>query len=96
MISKDKISFELSSLNEETGLVLDQHVGFNNNDSSRYSEEVSDRIEEQLHLDEPESMSKTSLEDNLDSLSCEKDCDIFKQHLCSLSSRHKVSVACNG
>lgn len=97
MISKDKISFELSSLNEETGIVLNQHVSSNNNNSSRYYEEVSDRRkEEQLHLDESGSKSKTTLKDNLNSLSCVKDSDIFKQHLCSLSSTHKVSVACNG
>ncbi|KAI5429628.1 uncharacterized protein LOC127127506 isoform X3 [Lathyrus oleraceus] len=91
MISKDKISFELSSLNEETGIVLNQHVSSNNNNSSRYYEEVSDRRkEEKLHLDESGSKSKTTLEDNLNSLSCVKDRDIFKQHLCSLSSTHKM------
>ncbi|XP_058739718.1 uncharacterized protein LOC131611903 [Vicia villosa] len=90
MISKDKIFFELTSLNEKMDLVLDQHISSNDNDSSRYSEEVSDRKEGQLHLDESESMSKTTLEDNLNSLSCEKDSDIFKQHLSSLSSTHKM------
>ncbi|KAL5058108.1 hypothetical protein RYX36_029712 [Vicia faba] len=91
MISKDKISFELSSLNEETGLILDQHVRCNKNDSSRCSEEVSNRKEEQLRLDEHVTMSKTTLEDDLEkSPSCVKDSDIFKQHLCSLSSTHKM------
>jgi hypothetical protein len=75
------------------GLVLDQHVG-NNNDSSCYSEEVSGRKVEQLHLDESQSMPKINLEDNLDSLRCEKESDIFTQHFGNLSSTHKVSVAC--
>ncbi|XP_045793438.1 WD repeat-containing protein 62 isoform X1 [Trifolium pratense] len=77
MISEDHI-----------GLVLDQHVG-NNNDSC-YSEEVSDRKVEQLHLDESQSMPKTNHEDNLDSLPCEEESDIFMQHFGNLSSTHKM------
>jgi hypothetical protein len=81
MISEDQI-----------GLILDQDVG--NNNGSCYSEEVSDRKVEQLHLDESRSMPKINLEDNLDSLRCEEESDIFTQHFGNLSSTHKVSVAC--
>ncbi|MCH81183.1 mitogen-activated protein kinase-binding protein 1-like, partial [Trifolium medium] len=73
---------------DQMGLVLDQHVG-NNNDSSCYSEEVSNRKVEHLHLDESQSMPKTNLEDNLDSLRCEEESDIFTQHFGNLSSTHK-------
>jgi hypothetical protein len=78
---------------DQMGLVLDQDVG-NNNGSSFYFEEVSDRKVEQLHLDESRSMPKINLEDNLDSLRCDEESDIFTQHFGNLSSTHKVSVAC--
>lgn len=97
MISKDQSSFGLSNLskNEKEGPVLDQHVGCNNHDSSLCSEQVSDRKAEQLHIDESGSHSKTTLEDNLDSLHSEEDSGIFKQHFGNLSNTHKVSVAYN-
>jgi len=94
MNSENQISFEPSSLDEEMGVVLDQRVG-KNNDSSGYSEEVSDRKAEQSHLEESGSMSKRTLDDNLDSLCCEEESGIFKRHFGSLSNTHKVSVACN-
>jgi len=94
MNSENQISSELSSLKEEMDVVLDQHVG-KNNDSSGYSEEVSDRKAEQSQPEESGSMSKTTLDDNLDSLRCEEESGIFKQHFGSLSNTHKVSVACN-
>ncbi|AET03087.1 GDSL-like lipase/acylhydrolase [Medicago truncatula] len=59
--------------------VLLDHVG-KNNDSSGYSEEVSDRKAEQSHSEESGSMSKTPLDDNLDSLRCEEESGIFKRH----------------
>lgn len=94
MISKDQNSFGFSSLrkNEKMGLVLDQHVGCYVNDFSWCSEQVSDGKAEQLHSDESGDVSKTALEDNLDSLCCEEDSDIFKRHFGSLSNTHKVSV----
>ncbi|XP_012575368.1 uncharacterized protein [Cicer arietinum] len=90
LINEDQISFELSSLNEKMDLVLDQHVDCNSSDSSRHTIEVSNRKAEQLYLDESGSMSKTTLEDNLDNLHCEEDSDIFKRHFGSLSSTHKM------
>jgi hypothetical protein len=39
-------------------------------------------------------MPKINLEDNLDSLHCEEESDIFMQHFGNLSSTHKVSVVC--
>ncbi|XP_024627066.1 WD repeat-containing protein 62 isoform X3 [Medicago truncatula] len=89
MNSENQISFKHSSLNEEMGVVLDQRIG-KKNDSFGYSEEVSDRKAEQSHLEESGSMSKTTLDDNLDSLRCEEESGIFKRHFGSLSNTHKM------